>query len=166
MDDAKLLTEEDKHRCLDFAKRLCFVGYDHLTQARRDRLWYEAEGFLADALAEGHTSWETKSPDGLGCCTCDWFSERFSERYIPLTGKWADRLEKGDYPQFFDTLEAICRAAFDVVDDFAGGVWGFTLGDIRRMYDGTLPDWIPTDWYLDDTLVDLATLPDEVSICI
>ncbi|MBA7606555.1 hypothetical protein ES703_13705 [subsurface metagenome] len=163
--ETKILTEELKERCLDFAKRLIFKGPWHITDARRKKLWSDAEWFLTDALEEGNTGWEAGTKDDT-FPACDWFSERF-EQYIPSTEKWY-RKYPDEEPKYYHQLNVVCRIAFDVIDGFPGGVWGFTIGDIKRMYDGELPVWFDTgDWMkMGNGMVDIIKLPDEASLCI
>lgn len=157
------LSNELKERCLDFAKRMCFTGWPDITDARRKKLWSDAEWFLTDCLNEGATDWEDDE-----IYPCDWFSERFAEEYVPNTPKWDKRFENGECPKYYNTLCCICRAAFDVVSDLPGMVWALTVGDIRRMYDGELPEWfIGEGWQLmDDGAVDITKLPDTADLAI
>lgn len=137
----RILTEEEKQRGLDFARRMCFFGWPTLTEARSKKLWSDAEWFLADVLEEGHTGYETGTREDT-FPACDWFSERFEEKYFPDTVRWNKKFENGDEPKYYRQLSCICRAALDVVDGMPGGVWGFTIADFKRMYDGKLPDWL------------------------
>jgi hypothetical protein len=164
-DTIKVLTQEEKERCLDFAKRMVFKVYNNLTQKRKERLWADVEWFLTDALKEGHWGWETGSPENT-FSICDWIHERFEKEEYP-SPRWEHKvLDLGIYPKYFNMLSATCRAAMDIVDDFAGGVWGWTVGDIRRMYDGEIPSWFPLDgWnYLGDG--EAPRLTDECSVAL
>ena len=159
------VSSELRERCLDFAKRLIFTVWVNLTDARRKKLWSDAEWFLTDALDEGHTGWESGSPKDT-FPACDWFSERFGH-YIPCTAKW-ERIYPDEEPKYYHQLTVVCRIAFDVIDGFPGGVWGFTIADIKRMYDGKIPDWLDTgDWIkMGNGAVDIMKLPDEASLFI
>jgi hypothetical protein len=62
-------------------------------------------------------------------------------------------------------LSATCRAAMDVVGEPGAGVLGWTVGDIKRMYDGQLPDWFDTGWkHKDDGYVKLQNEPDNIGV--
>ena len=135
----RVLTEDEKQRCLDFARRMCFFGWPALTEARSKKLWSDAEWFLKDVLDEGHVGYETGSPDD-SFPACDWFSERF-ERYAVPNARWEEKYPDEE-PKYYRQLSCVCRAALDIVDNIPGGVWGFTIADIKRMYDGKLPDWL------------------------
>lgn len=44
--------------------------------------------------------------------------------------------------RFGQMLSACVRAGFDVAVAPSGGVIGFTVGDLRSIFDGALPDWV------------------------
>jgi hypothetical protein len=133
---------------LDFAERAIFIGYEKLTMERRKKLWSDAEWFLIDCFETGCHSWD-QDKDAQGMYACDFFAERFHEEYWPNTDKWNHKFcDLGIYPKYLETLSFICRSAIDIVDDFAGGCWGWTLGDFKRMYNGELPSWFPTDGWI------------------
>mgnify|MGYP001617389396 CR=1 FL=1 len=162
-----MTTKELHSRALDFAKRMCFKGYSNLTEARRQKLWSDAEWFLTDCFEQGCTSWDHDKPKG-GMYPCDWIMERFAEKYFPNTARWDKKFEAGEEPRYFSLLNAICRSAIDIFDEFAGGVWGWTIADFKRMYDGELPEWFPRgDWQLiGNGLIPFSTMTDESSIAI
>ena len=166
-DEIIILTQEQKDRCLDFAKRMVFKGYEHLTDARQKKLWGDVEWFLTDCLDDGYRNWDSDDGKG-GMLACDWFDERFEEYRFPAS-RWEDKIGNGDEPKYYRELCSTCRAAIDIIDDFAGGVWGWTLGDVKRMYDGQLPDWFPKDdkWcILGDGKVAFSEIKDEHGIAI
>lgn len=151
MRETRTLTPVEKARLLDFAYRMVFRGYDNLTYKRRVRLWNDVEWMLTDALEEGHTDWDGRSPIN-DYSMCAWLHERFEHLEYP-SQKWERKAyDFGEWPKYFNMLSATCRASMDIVNDFEGGVWGWTVGDIRRMYGGELPDWFPLEgWhYLGD----------------
>jgi hypothetical protein len=159
-------TEEMKARCLDFAHRMIFKGYQNLTDARRKKLWEEAEYFITMCLDNGSYDWD-QTRGGYGYA-CDYFHEHFDEQFFPDTERWDKKFEKGIQPKFLDTLEFICRAAIDLFDDWAGGCWGWTIGGFKRMYDGQLPDWFPKDgWHiLFDGNIAFSEMTDETAIAV
>lgn len=135
--ETKVLTEDLKERCLDFAKRLCLKGHPELTEARRQKLWAHTEEFLKQCLDDVCTGWE----DGPDYYPCDIFSEHFESYDV---SDW--KFERGIENKFFAQLRSICRTAFDVIDGMPGGVFGYRLGTIRCMYDGCIPDWFSQGW--------------------
>lgn len=139
-----VLSEEQKDRCLDFAERMIFKGYENLTDKRKGKLWGDVYWFLRDALDEGHIGWESGCPDNT-FSMADWCDERFDRERFP-SNRWEHKVcELGQEPKYYTMLSATCRAAMDIISDFPGGVAGWTVGDIKRMYDGKLPEWFPTE---------------------
>ncbi len=139
------MNPELRARCLDFARRYIHIGLSHYTCHRRALLWNEAEGFLQYCIDERCTGWE-KGPDSY-TMPCDIFDEHFEgEGYQESDAKW----EKGRTNRFYEVLRFACRVAFDVVDHFPGGTLGLTVGIVRRMYGGTIPQWFCQPW-LDET---------------
>jgi len=135
---------ELRARCLDFARRYITVGLSHYTPSRRDLLWNEVESFLQYCIAEGCTGWEKGPPHTI---PCDLFEEYFEDSgYRESNTKWL----KGKTNRFLQDLRFICRLAFDVVDGMPGGTLGLTVGTVKRMYDGTIPQWFLQPW-LDQT---------------
>ncbi len=161
----RVLSEEEKQRCLDFARRMCFSVWPEITEARSKKLWSDAEWFLTDVLEEGHVGYETGNPDRT-FPACNWFSERFDEQYLPNTPRWDKQFEDGEEPKYYRQLSSVCRAALDVVDGMPGGVWGFTIADFKRMYDGKLPDWLDDgEWQIvNDGKAILAEAADDVML--
>lgn len=132
-----------EERCMNFAKRMVFKGYDRLTLERKEKLWSDVEWFLKDVFEAGASSWDSDE-----VYACDWISERFGKHEYP-SARWEHKvIDLGIEPKYWRMLSATCRSALDVFDGFSGGVWGWTVGDIRRMYDDELPDWFPTDWII------------------
>jgi len=41
-----------------------------------------------------------------------------------------------------DRIRCCVRAGIDMASDLSGGVVGFTVGEVRRMYRGCVPDWV------------------------
>jgi hypothetical protein len=163
-DEITVLTQQQKDRILDFAKRMVFKGYEKLTQRRKDRLWHDVEWFLSDALEEGHWGWETGGTEET-FSMCDWITERFEKDQFP-SGRWEKKVcDYGEDPKYFRMLSATCRAAMDVVGEAGGGVLGWTVGDMKRMYDGQLPDWFDIDWKNEENgVVKLQNEPDEAGV--
>lgn len=164
----EVLKESDQ--ILDFARRMCFKGWK-LTRHRSERLWSEVHSFLIDCLVEGATGWESgKNRYGRKVLACDWFIERF-DHYVPNTPRWDKRYERGDDPIFYRLLRCVCRASLDLIDEGPhAGVWGFTIGDIRRMYDGQFPDFLKfglagEPWIkANGEVVDITAEPDETTL--
>ena len=159
-------TIELRERCLDFAKRMIFKGYQRLTQKRRERLWSDVEYFVSMCLDNGSYDWD-QTEGGYGYAT-DYFSEHFDEQYFPNTPRWDKKFENGIEPKYLSDLRFICRSAIDLFDDWAGMCWGWTIGDFKRMYDGQLPVWFPKDdWHIFmDGAIAFSEMTDESQIAI
>jgi hypothetical protein len=166
----KTATLQELHeRALDFAKRAVFKRYDNLTMARREKLWSDAEWFLTDCFETGCSDWDQEKR-AQGMYACDFFSERFEEKYLPDTEKWNHKFcDLGIQPKYFGTLEFVCRSAIDLVDDWAGMCFGWTLGEIKEMYDGKLPPWFPLDgwqYFMDGAAPPVSEWKDDAGISI
>lgn len=132
--------EAVKDRAMDFAYRMCFKGYPELTGHRKQRLWDEVGRFLEHCFVQlGATGWQT-NPTDAGY-PCDEFREYFID--FDVTDR---EFQRGKENVFFMMLSAIARSAFDSIEDFPGGVFGFTVGDLKRMYNGSIPPWIARGW--------------------
>jgi hypothetical protein len=136
-------------RALDFAQRAIFKGFiRELTCARKEKLWDDAQWFLEDCFETGCCDWD-QTMSAQGMYACDFFSERFHEKYLPNTEKWNHKFcDLGVEPRYLSDLEFVCRSAIDLVDNWAGMCWGWKLGDFKRMYDGELPVWFPLDGWV------------------
>lgn len=156
-DDARAIIRE---RALDFAERMCSKGYPHLTERRKARLWGEVREFLEYCLDQGATGWEENELEGD--YPCDLFHDHFEHFDM------SDRdYHRGKEYRFIRMLSAVCRSAFDAVSGFPGGVWGFTVGDLRRMYNGQIPTWIDDGWVdRDKNPVSLNSATDETTLFI
>lgn len=128
-------------RMMDFAERMCAQGYPELTEARKKRLWNEVKGFLELCIENEATGYE-ENPQDRDWLPCDIFHEHFAEYDMTDAEYWRYDEGKGkkESNRFYCHLSAICRSALDTLDG-AFGVIGFKVGDIRRMYDGEIPDW-------------------------
>ncbi len=62
--------------------------------------------------------------------------------------------------KFGDMLSASVRAGFDMAVAPSAGVVGFSVGDLRDIFDGTIPDWI-ADQFGDNKAMLLSAAPSE-----
>jgi hypothetical protein len=156
-------------RALDFAKRAIFKGYGHLTMTRRERLWSDVEWFLTDCFETGCSDWD-QSKTAQGMYACDFFAERFDDKYWPDTKKWEHKVcDLGIDPKYLGILRFVCRSAIDLVDNWAGMCWGWTLGDFKKMYDGQLPPWFPLDgwiYFMDGPAPPVSEWEDTTRMCV
>lgn len=61
--------------------------------------------------------------------------------------------------RFGDMLSACVRAGFDMAVEPSAGVIGFTVGDLRAIFNGVVPDWIAEHFEHPELLS--AAAPDE-----
>ena len=137
-------------------------SYSDLTPARKKKLMEEVEECIAWVVCNGLETVE------------DWDSGVQHERYESAgtrvdTYLWDNRYEferenkhgleivRG---RFGDMLSACVRAGFDMAVAPSGGVVGFTVGDLRDVFYGEIPDWI-ADQFAENRLALLAAGRDE-----
>jgi len=126
-----------KHLSLGLAK----VAYPMITEARQKKLLIEIEYFI-DLLITNFPFEDICDWDGNKgkCYVCDEMSDYlWDNRYIQ-PGK------KGEPGTFGCMLSACIRAGFDVAVEPSAGVVGFTLGHLKSVFNGGLPDWVK-DWF-------------------
>lgn len=141
-------------------------SYSDLTQARRDKLVSEVEECIDWVVCNGLDTvgdWDGGVQYGKG-----WHERHESVGTRVDTYLWDNRYEferenkhgvevvRG---RFGDMLSACVRAGFDMAVAPSGGVVGFTVGDLRSVFDGTIPDWIAE--HFDDPAALLAAGHDE-----
>lgn len=123
------MTPKQAERWKDFAVRMAKYAFD-ATEARIAKLVLNLESFFesveSDFGFESITDWDSN--------ICDYFSDYFDEFYIP---------DYGEKPRhFISQLHCCIRAGLDLASEPSGGVVGFTVAHIKRMYQGSIPEWI------------------------
>jgi len=141
-------------------------NYTNLTPARRAKLLDEVECCIDWVVCNGLETvadWDSGVQYGKG----------WHERYESVSARvdtflWDNRYEferenkhgvevvRG---RFGDMLSACVRAGFDVAVSPSGGVIGFTVGDLRDIFDGSIPDWVAA--HFEDPAAVLAAGRDE-----
>lgn len=118
---------------------LARTAWPNLTAARRAALLKAIDDFIEDLIAAWPLA-EICSWDGHPgkVYVCDAIDDFLWDRgYI---------LERGDEPvrgRFGDMVAACVRAGFDVAVSPSAGVLGFfTVGHLRVIFDGHMPDWV------------------------
>jgi hypothetical protein len=136
------MTKEQFDRWQDFAIRMAEHGYPRATGRRRAKILEEVKSYFEER--EFQQDWPI-----IDCWDCnDEFGsvgddvDEFFDRYR----HW--QRDTGTFGGLFcDQVSCCIRAGFDLAVKQSGGVLGFTAGDVRRMYDGAVPDWIAgRDW--------------------
>lgn len=140
--------------------------YTNLTPARKARLLDEVECCIDWVVCNGLETvadWDSGVQYGKG----------WRERYESVSARvdtflWDNRYKferenkhgvevvRG---RFGDMLSACVRAGFDVAVSPSGGVIGFTVGDLRDIFDGSIPDWVAS--HFEDPAAVLAAGRDE-----
>jgi hypothetical protein len=149
-------------RWKEFARRMIFNGgLGELTEARKKRLWAEVESFIDDYRSEPVDGWDREY------CLCDSFHEIFGQTYgmdIAHPYSCPDGFRGFEYDEnprrFYNQLEIVIRASVDAVTD-GEGVLGYTVGDLRQMFDGKIPRWITRQY---EGLT--ALTPDAAGVCL
>ncbi len=129
-------------RWKEFARRMIFNGgMTNITDHRKQLLWSEIESFIDSYRQEPVDGWCGEY------CLCDYFRETFGQTYgqdiLRKTGGGLfSSLEMSEDPRkFYNQLEIVARASIDSVTG-GDGVIGYTVGDLRAMFDGAIPRWL------------------------
>jgi hypothetical protein len=121
---------------------LARTGYPTLTPARQKKLLTTIEDFIDDL-----TSWNDLKD------ICDWDGNAGTvyvcdelSNYLRNNRYEFERERKGwcrtVTGRFGTMLSACVRAGFDMAVSPGAGVIGFTVGNLRDIFDGTIPDWV------------------------
>lgn len=115
-------------------RAMCYGAWPSKTRHRKDRLWREAENFIDDY--PGFVDWDQTPWDGV--YACDAFGEYFCDYGSSIWDE--DEGYRDDPHLFYNQLRCALRAGLDAVSGECG-IIGFTVGDVRHMFDGALPQW-------------------------
>lgn len=135
------MTPEQYERWKDSSLRMARCAFPSATEARRVKIAAEIDRFFCvhyddapDEVAK-ITDWDN-SPSYVGDQVSSFLNEHYHERLR----------NDGTYEPFgnkFENQVSCCiRAGLDRASSPSGGVLGFTVGDLRRMYPEGLPDWV------------------------
>ena len=136
------MTREQFDRWWDFTARMAKYGYSQATEQRREKMLNEVREYFE--TLEYQEDW---------LLIADWdYNEEFGslsgdvDDYFERYRHWR-RNDEGYEGWFFTQITCCIRAGFDMAVKQSGGVIGFTAGDVRRMYGGSVPAWISDlDW--------------------
>ena len=131
------MNNEQVERWKLVTKAYCYGARPEATQERKDRLWSEAEEFIDHHKDEPVDGWDNQY------CLCDHYAEWFSEHeeaiYVepsPWNGYYKEN------PRYFTNhLRAAIRAGVNAAVGEGFGVIGFTIGELKQMLGGEIPDW-------------------------
>lgn len=96
---------------------------------------------------EDFQDWDGNNIDHEGSvCLADYTDEYFGDER-----EWSDRLEDYKPDRIIDPVMGALKAGFDlVVYPSGGGVLGYTVKDVRRMFRGNVPGWVKDYFDPDD----------------
>lgn len=124
---------------LDFSTRMANIL--NVTSERREKIIQTVTGFINRFEHEDIKGWDafanyTFYGEGYGISDLSDDTTYFGQYRL-------DAMYEPKTTSFYNQISAITRAGLDVATgDFGGGVLGFTIGDVRTMYDGRIPEWV------------------------
>lgn len=125
-----------------FSLRMARRGYPDITEVRQRKIEKEClEWFdyimpsFCDPGWKVYEDWDGKN----GHYLCDDVSQYF-EHHL----HWRREQEYGGW--FYNQIVSCIRAGFDMAVEPSGGVVGFTVGDLRRMYPRGIPGWLMNEF--------------------
>lgn len=146
------MTPEQFDRWNDFAVRMARHAFPDATPARRIKIEASIDGFFSwrerdSAETAAIHDWDNCPPYEMNGrtyynpCVGDQVRSHLSDhehhRYNDRTGH-----EKECGNRFANQVSCCIRAGLDRASAPSGGVVGFTVGDLRRMYPEGLPGWV------------------------
>lgn len=136
---------------LDFARGFIFNLHSHLTPNRQNRAWKEVKNVLEFCEQRKYTLKEIGWDEGMSDLSADFFRD-YMATVLQYTSAGIGYLREGS---FFDFLELTLRATSNAITGEVG-VIGYTVGDVRRIFGGNVPDW-----YLKHKTEAFLTAPDD-----
>lgn len=133
------MVPEQYDRWKDFSMRMARHAFPDATEARREKIASNIEGFFSwyDGTDVSEiVDWDN-GPAYIGDAVTDHLNRHLHYRYKERTG---EEVERGN--RFANQVSCCIRAGLDLASSPSGGVLGFTVGDLRRMYPEGLPGWV------------------------
>lgn len=135
------MTPEQFDRWKDFSIRMARHAFPEATPARRIKIEEQINGFFSwydrnDAEVAEIANWDS-APTYIGDAVDSHLERHRHYRYNERTG-----YEEPMGNKFENQVSCCIRAGLDRAADPSGGVLGFTVGDLRRMYQDGLPEWV------------------------
>ena len=148
------MTHEQFLRWEDFSTRMAKHCYPKATEARRKKIAEEVKSFFDERKFQEDwpeiMDWDGNKDDFYLSDSVDDFYDNYRH--------WSRR-EEYYTGNFYSQVVCCIRAGFDIAVEQSGGVIGFTAGDIRRMWNGEVPEWVKEDWEQP-----FDTIPDDESV--
>lgn len=134
------MTQEQYDNWKDFAIRMAKTVYPNATEKRREKIYKEVADYFywREFQDDWHdiVDWDGNGDDYHLASAVDEFFDKYSH--------WNRRLDEFG-GKLFNQITCCIRAGFDMAVKQSGGVLGFDIGDVRRMYAGTVPAWVSPD---------------------
>jgi hypothetical protein len=128
------MNKTEVNRWREFTNAMINNAWD-ITDNRKQKLLSDAMVFI-DEYAELEVCGWDQSPS----YPCDGMLETFSHYYASIWSKRA--ISYRDNKHFYiDKLSNALRAGLNAALGDSYGVIGFTVGDVKRFFDGNTPDW-------------------------
>ncbi|HUV84239.1 MAG TPA: hypothetical protein VMV86_00935 [Methanosarcinales archaeon] len=125
----------------DFSLQMAEHAYLEATGTRKKKIFDEVKSYFDER--EFQNDWpEIMDWDGN---KDDYYLSDQVDDFFDNYRHWSRR-EEYYTGRFYNQVTCCIRAAFDIAVEPSGGVIGFTAGDIRRMFDGQVPDWVKEFW--------------------
>ena len=131
------MTSEQFERWQDFSLRMAKHCYPKATDSRKTKILEEVKDYFYWRRLQ--KDWpEIMDWDGNDdkYYLCDKVRE-FFEKYLHYS-----RREDEYTGRFHEQIVCCIRAGFDIAVEPSSGVVGFTVGDLKQMYGGVIPEWI------------------------
>lgn len=131
------MTPEQYERWRDFSLRMARNAFPEATEGRRRKIAESIEGFFSWYDGQDVSDicdWDS-GPSYIGDAVNSHLDRHYHERWTK------DGLEPRRN-KFENQVSCCIRAGIDCASAPSGGVIGFTVGDLRRMYPEGLPDWV------------------------
>ena len=135
------MTPEEFDRWRDFARRLAWHGWPDATEARKRKIADAVDWFIEmqEPVKEKIDGWDGSGPSNDRYYLCDEVT-----MFLETQGYYHEDPDKEH--RFATQISCCVRAGIDVAVHPSAGVVGFTVGTLRRMYDGEIPGWI-SSWF-------------------
>jgi hypothetical protein len=115
---------------LDFSTRL--LNAYNLTKKRKEKAHRDITEFISMYEGEEVKDWDNAATShGL---VCEHFDDYFHEH------DYMDKYGGHKVNSYFNLLRSCVRAGLDVAVGRVGGVIGFTVGDLKKIYGGKIPE--------------------------
>ena len=131
------VTAEEHARWKDFSTRLAHHGWPKATEQRKKRI-AEVVGWFIDQYGDAREDVHGWDSDLTVSISRDLSEFLDSHCHRPIDVMTETRFER--------QVSSCVRAGIDVAVSPSGGVVGFNVGTLRRMYDGEIPGWI-AQWF-------------------